>query len=216
MPLRYTIREQLEGIGDPTTLTYPFSARYAYHQNGTVKEAEFHSPGSPAPAKRYRYVFGTGSYDALNRLTSADFSKYSGGWVSTLAHDLTNITYDKAGNIRSLRRNGQTETLVDRLGYSYPADFNRLSAVTDTVSGNPETWDARSGSFTYDANGNMNTAPAPYSVSAVTYDHQNLPVSLTRNDTTTTYRYDHAGQRIAERVAGGDSDLYVPGTVTAA
>ncbi|MGH8543094.1 MAG: hypothetical protein ACREX3_05565 [Gammaproteobacteria bacterium] len=59
VPLTYTIREHLERIGDPAGILYPFSARYAYHPNGTVSEAEFYSAGSPATAKRYRYVFGT-------------------------------------------------------------------------------------------------------------------------------------------------------------
>jgi hypothetical protein len=66
VPLRYTIREQLEKIGDPALTSYPFSARYAYTANGTVSEAEFYSAGTPAAAKRVKYAFPT--YDALNRL----------------------------------------------------------------------------------------------------------------------------------------------------
>jgi len=78
VPMRYTIREELERIGDPAMTTYPFSARYAYHGNGTVSESEFYSGGSPASQKRYRYVYGTAAYDALNRLKSADYS----GWTT--------------------------------------------------------------------------------------------------------------------------------------
>jgi RHS repeat-associated protein len=42
-----------------------------------------------------------------------------------------------------------------------------------------------------------------------TYDHQNLPLSLTSNGVASSYRYDGSGQRIAKQVAGGNTELYV-------
>lgn len=78
VPFRYTIREQLERIGDPALTTYPFSARYADHANGTISETEFYQAGTPATAKRYRYVIAAFNYDALNRMLAADFSPWSG------------------------------------------------------------------------------------------------------------------------------------------
>ena len=210
VPVRYTIREEIETIGDPALTTYPFSARYAYHANGTVSEAEFYSAGSPASAKRYKYAFAAPAYDALNRLKSADFSSWSGSsWTSTLAHDLANIAYDASGNPTALQRYRETATLVDNLTYAYPGSSNRLSSVSDAVGSTPESWDAETGSFTYDANGNILTAPAPYGISAVTYDHQNLPLSLTSNGVTSSYRYDGGGQRIAKQVSGGNTEVYV-------
>ena len=208
VPLRYDIREQLEKIGDPAGTSYPFSARYAYHANGTVSEAEFYNAGSPAAAKRYRYQFPT--YDALNRLKNADFSSWNGSsWTSTLAYDLAGINYDAAGNLTALQRYRETASLIDNLSYGYAGSSNRLSSVTDAVGGTAEAWDAETGSFTYDANGNVLTAPAPYSITALAYDDRNLPVSVTRSGTTTAYRYDDAGQRIAKQVGGGDTEVYV-------
>lgn len=211
VPLRYTIREQLERIGDPASTTYPFSARYAYHPNGTVSEADFYSKGTPASAKRYRYTFGSSSYDALNRLRIADYSYWNGSsWVNTTAaYDLTGITYDPSGNLKSLRRYGANGTLIDDLTYTYPGSSNRLSSVSEAAGATAETWDAEGGSFSYDANGNLKTAPAPYSIASATYDHNNLPLSLTSAGTTTTYRYNHAGQRIAKRVGSGDTEVYL-------
>ena len=210
VPARYTIREELEAIGDPALMTGPFSARYVYHGNGAVSEAEFYSAGSPAAQKRYRYQFPTASYDALNRLKSADFSGWNGSaWTSTLAHDLASIAYDASGNLTALQRYRETGTLVDNLTYAYPGSSNRLSSVSDAVGSTPESWDAETGAFTYDANGNVLTAPAPYGISAVSYDHQNLPLSLTSNGVTSSYRYDGAGQRIAKQVGGGNTELYV-------
>jgi YD repeat-containing protein len=77
------------------------------------------------------------------------------------------------------------------------------------VATTPETWDAETGSFSYDANGNVTAAPAPYGITAVTYDHQNLPLSLTSNGVTSSYRYDGAGQRITKPAAGGTTEVYV-------
>jgi RHS repeat-associated protein len=210
VPMKYTIREQLDRVGDPAVTTYPFSAKYSYHPNSTVSESEFYSAGSPATAKRYKYAYGTGSYDALNRLQGADFSSWNGSsWTSTLAHDLAGITYDLSGNLTALQRYRETATLLDNLTYTNAGTSNRLTSVTDAIVGSAETWDAETGSFTYDANGNIATAPAPYSITAVTYDVQNLPVSLTRSGTTTTYRYDGSGQRIAKQVGAGNTEVYL-------
>ncbi len=126
-----------------------------------------------------------------------------------MAHDLSGIAYDRAGNITTLQRYRATGTLVDNLSYSYPSSSNRLSSITDAISGNSETWDARSGSFTYDPNGNMTTAPAPYSLTAVNYDHRNVPLSLTRGGVTTSYRYDHSGHRIAKQVGSANTEVYL-------
>jgi RHS repeat-associated protein len=210
VPITYTIREQTAKIGDPASTTYPFSARYAYLPNGVVDTAEFYNQGSIAAQKRYRYAFGASRYDALNRLKGADFSSWSGSaWTTTAAYDLTGITYDADGNLKNLQRYRDNGTLIDNLTYSYPSSSNRLTSVTDAVATTPETWDAETGSFTYDANGNVKTAPAPYSITNVTYDPANLPLSITRGGTTTTYRYDDAGQRIAKQVGTGNTEVYL-------
>ena len=209
VPITYTIREQTAKVGDPTLITYPFSARYVYRPNGTVDTAEFYSGGSPA-TKRYRYAFGNSGYDALNRLKSADYSSWSGSaWTATLAYDLAGITYDADGNIKTLQRYRQDATLIDNLTYTYPSSSNRLSSVSDAVTTTTEPWDAETGSFTYDANGNIITAPAPYSIAAATYDPANLPLSITRSGATTNYRYDDSGERITKQVGTGNTDVYL-------
>lgn len=210
VPMRYTIREELQRIGDPAVTTYPFSARYAYHENGTVSESEFYSGGSPASQKRYRFVYGTAAYDALNRLKSADYSGWTGSaWSTTLAYDLTNLTYDRSGNLVTGRRYRSAATLVDNLTYTTPAGSNRLSSVSDAAGTTTETWDAEAGSLTYNANGNVLTVGAPYSITAATYDARNLPLSLTRGGVVTTYRYDQEGLRIAKRVGSGNTEVYL-------
>jgi RHS repeat-associated protein len=99
--------------------------------------------------------------------------------------------------------------------YAYVGGTNRLDSIAEAVATTGETWDAEDGKFTYDANGNMKTAPAPYSLTSVTYDAANLPLSLTRSGTTTSYRYESSGQRITKQVGSGNTEVYVrDGAVT--
>lgn len=210
VPFTYTIREELARIGDPASTSYPFSARYAYHGNGRMSEMEFYSAGSPASQKRYRYLMPVTAYDSINRLKSADYSGWTGSaWSSTAAYDINNITYDAAGNIRTFRRYRSAGTVLDNLTYTYPSGNNRLSSLTEAASASAETWDAEAGSFTYDANGNIVTAPAPYSLTASSYDHRNQPISFTRGGVTTKYRYTGDGWRISKRVGTGNTEVYI-------
>ncbi len=214
VPITYTIREQLAQIGDPAGTTSPFSAKYSYNANSTISTGEFYSGGSPATNKRYKYDFPT--YDALNRLKSADYSFWNGSaWTTSAAYDLPSISYDANGNLTALQRNKDTGALIDNLTYTIAPASNRLNSIADAVGATAETWDAEAGSFTYDAKGNQLTAPGPYSITATTYDPRNLPLSLTIAGTTTNYRYDDAGQRITKQVGAGNTEVYVKeGTTT--
>jgi RHS repeat-associated protein len=210
VPFKYTIREQLDSLGNVNATTLPFAARYTYHANGMIAESEFYNAHSTATEKRYRYQFPTASYDPINRLLSADYSGRSGtSWTVTDAHDLRGITYDRSGNITALQRFRNANTLIDNLTYGVAATSNRLNTVTDAVATTAETWDAEGGAFSYDVNGNLLTAPAPYGMTAVTYDHFNLPISLTTNGTTTAYRNDHQGRRITKQVGTGNTEFYL-------
>jgi RHS repeat-associated protein len=206
-PVTYNIRGQAVQVGNPTTTTYPFSVGYWYNRNGTVGDQDAYNAGTPAAVKRFKYL---PQYDALNRMTSSDFFLSNGStWTTTLAYDLAGITYDASGNIKTLQRYRSDGTLIDNLTYTYAASSNRLTSVTDAVLATAETWDAESGAFTYDANGNMLTAPAPYSVTAAVYDAANLPLSITTAGVSSTYRYDGAGARIAKQVGSGDTQVYI-------
>jgi RHS repeat-associated protein len=154
------------------------------------------------PSWRIRHRGGSG--EGLSRGGNS-----GSAWTTTAAYDIAGIIHDTDGNLKNLQRYRDNGTLIDNLTYSYPGSSNRLSSVTDAVATTPETWDAETGSFTYDANGNVKTAPAPYSITNVTYDPANLPLSITRTGTTTTYRYDDAGQRITKQVGTGNTEFYL-------
>ncbi|MEZ4699784.1 MAG: polymorphic toxin type 50 domain-containing protein [Rhodothermales bacterium] len=214
----YNLRDWVTGI-DLDSENTPFAALYDYFGNGNISTATFNQ-GTATSDKRYRYVF---TYDALDRIKSADYS-YAvwngtgevgpqpyivGGWdwYFTTRYDVNGITYDKSGNITALTRNRETGSAIDQLTYSYASGTNRLASVTDAVS-SAEAWDAETGSFSYDLNGNMLTAPAPYAITSSTYDERNLPLSLTAGSTT-TYRYSGDGQRFAKKVGSAAGEHYV-------
>ncbi|MDR0786434.1 MAG: hypothetical protein LBG44_00970, partial [Gemmatimonadota bacterium] len=197
VPYRYTIRNQLAQIGDPSGTVYPFSARYQYHANGTLAESEFYN-GGVGGQKHYRYSFAVTNYDAQNRLKGADFSYWNGStWASTLAFDVTGVTYDAAGNLLSLKRYDDTGVLVDNLGFTLQTGTHRLIQVTEAVGPTPgNSRDAEGGPLTWDLNGNLLTAPDRPGITAAWYDERNLPLSFTRLGVTYSYRYDANGQRI--------------------
>src|SRR5690606_10172870 len=103
----------------------------------------------------------------------------------------------------------ENATIIDNLTYTTPGSSNRLGSITDAIGSTTEPWDVQTGSFTYDVNGNMKTSGAPYGITAVTYDHANLPISITSNGTTSTYRYNAESQRIAKQVGSGNTEIYV-------
>ncbi|MDZ4699133.1 MAG: RHS repeat-associated core domain-containing protein [Rhodothermales bacterium] len=214
----YNLRGWVTGI-DLDAESTPFAATYEYAGDGNVTTAIVNQ-GAAAIDKRYRYVF---TYDALNRMKTADYS-YAvwnntgqvgpqpfavGGWdwYFSTRYDVSGVTYDKSGNLTALTRNRETGSAIDQLTYAYTPGTNRLASVTDALT-TAESWDAETGSFSYDASGNMKTAPAPYGITATVYDERNLPISITAG-TTTTYRYSADGQRFAKKVGSAAGEHYV-------
>jgi len=100
-------------------------------------------------------------------MPAADDANYPTSWQTTSATHDTLPAYATTGNLTPLRRSAQSGSNVDNLTYTYTAGTNRLASVAETGAGTAtETWDAEAGSFTYDANGNVKSAPAPYSITA--------------------------------------------------
>lgn len=111
------------------------------------------------------------------------------------------LTYDKMGNIGSLVRTDTSSTVVDQLSYSYSG--NRLTGVSDAVAGGTSSEPYQLGgstAYTYDANGNLksrlNTANTGNNITNVTYNHLNLPNSVTAAGGTVSYTYDALGRKL--------------------
>jgi hypothetical protein len=99
------------------------------------------------------------------------------------------ITYDKNGNIQTLKRNGLNSSgfvLIDDLTYSYvnTNSFNQLTKVVDNAAaaykagGFTDSAANTADDYSYDANGNM-TTDNNKNITAITYNHLNLPTKIT-------------------------------------
>ncbi len=215
LPYDYHVRGWLTDIGDASGTTHPFSARYAYLANGNVTTAEFYNGGvSNASAAYYRHHGWRFSYDALNRMTEGVYRWYNSSGPQDIAYyNVKSISYDANGNLKTLRRYNDVAQQVDQIyNYNYPSTSNRLTGFNDISGTTSENWDMEGGggtAFTYDANGNMLTAPGPYNLTAITYDHRNLPTSVTTNSVTSKNRYNQDGQRIMKKEGSADPVFYV-------
>ena len=96
---------------------------------------------SKGDGEKRKYDF---TYDAVNRLTSADFNQYTDGTFNKNASvdfSVSNLSYDMNGNILSMNQKGWKITgssFIDQLGYTYQNNSNKLAKVTD-ASSDPNT-----------------------------------------------------------------------------
>lgn len=136
------------------------------------------------------------AYDALSRLTSAT--------DNTGNYNISNISYDKNGNLLTLHRKGwgqfngsNTFGDIDLLDYS-SYDGNKLLKVVD--GGNATEGfrynSAASVDYTFDANGNM-ISDANKGIALIEYNYLDLPETVTfANGDEIRYLYDAMGTKL--------------------
>lgn len=201
----YHIRDWLTKINDPDSLNgNQFAMRLRYdeasiltgaetYENGNVASIEWVTEGNNIPVSRIGYTF---EYDALNRLTLANYLERDGtGWdASPTRYEVPSVVYDPNGNITQLSRHNPdwSQPVID---YTYFSRSNRLKDVTvdDTTY-----------HFLYDANGNMTKSRV---ADPIVYDRRNLPAHMTLGGDQLLFRYDADGQRIYKQLtnAGGEA-----------
>ncbi len=143
------------------------------------------------------------TYNALNYITQAKSKNGN--------YDVSNITYDKNGNILSLTRKGITNELgtsfgvIDNLTYTYDSG-NKLLNVDDSIPqpfGFKKMNNTTGNDYSYDDNGNM-IIDKNKGVTAITYNHLNLPVNVSINSTESNgaieYTYDALGTKLRKTV----------------
>lgn len=206
---RYNIRGWLERINDADLSDSEndyFGMELAYNNSlsGITSTAMFN--GNISAAKWSNIASGgqmqsgyTYSYDAMNRLTGADYNEKESTWADKTTFDVNNLTYDLNGNIESLRRFATNTTLaMDHLSYSYVG--NQLQAVTDNGNSTEGFKDGNTAGndYAYDENGNM-ISDANKDITAISYNHLNLPKTVTfTGGRSITYTYDAAGIKLAK------------------
>jgi RHS repeat-associated protein len=216
----YNIRGWLKKINDPqTSLGEELFAMELHYTdfgtqffNGNISAVHWKT-ASDNVKRRYSY-----SYDHLNRLRSANFYV----WGQSGRFSLSNVNYDKNGNITALTRKGAIVAnpmnnnasdygTMDNLSYAY--DGNQLLNVTDAAN---TAYGFKDGTNTaddydYDKNGNA-TQDLNKGVSNIVYNHLNLPTSITSTSAQTNinYVYDATGEKVKKSVVGSG----IPGTTT--
>ncbi len=170
--------------------------------NGNIGSMEWWSNGISG-LTNHQQAYGY-TYDALNRITNADFRENLSGWKNTAStYDVNGITYDLNGNILSLNRDG-AGTQIDQLAYGY--NGNQLTYVNDgkdDAKGFKEFSNTTS-EYAYDANGNMKRDDNK-KISIVAYNLLNLPESITRKDAlnkvrNVAYAYSASGAKLENRL----------------
>lgn len=170
--------------------------------NGNISGMVWKSKGD---GEKRKYDF---TYDAVNRLLSADFNQYNGSVFNKSANidfSIAALAYDANGNIQSMIRKGlkvNTSPVIDQLSYTYKANTNLLDKVTDAITADNKLGDFHDGNngnnpdYTYDANGNL-IADNNKGISSITYNHLNQPLVITvTGKGFITYTYDAAGNKL--------------------
>ena len=154
----------------PVLVTFLFP-KISQQYNGNISGIQWQSGGDKTQ-RSYAYT-----YDAVNRLMSADFNqKFSNGWGKTEGNftidysvkmgDGINPTnaYDENGNIKQMQQWGlklNTSVQIDNLAYNYYANSNKLRNVIDANNDTATTLgDFRSSKAYMVALGNNKTSAA--------------------------------------------------------
>ena len=177
-----------------TTATENLGANPLY--NGNISETLWKT-ANDYTQRAYGY-----QYDDLNRIKVATSS--SGNY------NLSDITYDKNGNILSLHRLGHINSSANTFGdmdiltYNYN-EGNQLLSVTDTGNSSFGFKDGNTteNDYEYDDNGNL-IVDKNKAISDIAYNHLNLPTRITvpQGDDTGViyYIYDATGQKLKKNV----------------
>ena len=173
--------------------------------NGNIGAIEWWS-NNISGASNHRQAYGY-RYDGINRLKNADFRKYTSGWQNpSSTFDVTGITYDLNGNIKSLNRFG-AGSRIDGLAYGY--NGNQLNYVNDAANdtqGFKEISNTTS-EYSYDGNGNMITDNNK-GITDITYNYLNLPETIVKGSHQIKYVYDAAGVKHENRLPSNKNLQY--------
>jgi len=182
--------------------------------NGNIAGVKWKSK-SDGIARAYGYL-----YDDANRLKTADFTQQNSGSTSwtrdQIDYSVSGITYDPNGNMITMAQKGMVGnviTTIDQLTYSYlnSNNSNKLAAISDpsnTTSAGLRDFINGSNTgddYRYDANGNL-TQDLNKNVTAITYNHLNLPEEVTIIDKgNIKYQYDANGNKLRKIVTDNTS-----------
>ncbi|MDT7832735.1 DUF6443 domain-containing protein [Flavobacteriaceae bacterium S356] len=205
----YNIRGWLTNINNDTNNDndlFNFNLRYNDPTSGTALFNGNISQTRWKTANDNKERFYTYSYDALNRITEANYDAIDN--TETNWFRVFDISYDKNGNLNLLKRHkkgGANQSVaMDYLAYTYD-NGNQLEKVEELIDGAGSFEDgSNSGDdYSYDVNGNMKKDENK-GILNINYNHLNLPTLVDfGNNKYIQYTYDAAGTKIRKRVRDG-------------
>ena len=192
------------------TLQYDLLDNVQAQQWGNVASLVKNAPVA-ATTRGYNY-----NYDPINRLKGAVYAGLAGEDFS-----LSNLNYDRNGNITTMQRAASTPTLgaspaEDNLSYSYAANSNRLVNVSDAGAASSSGKKAHyfndrntSGDdYAYDAAGNL-VKDLNREITFMSYNVIGLPEEIRfLNNTKIFYVYTADGAKVQKQGA------YLPGSTS--
>ncbi|MEM8907545.1 MAG: RHS repeat-associated core domain-containing protein, partial [Bacteroidota bacterium] len=166
-------------------------------KNGNISNISWQSRGRQIQ----RYGF---SYDDLDRLTGAIYKDRlpDATWATDNKYTVSNITYDKNGNLKTLARQGLIQPcpgtpqygFVDILNYGQ-YQGNQVGQITDAapLEGGVK---ANVNNLFYDASGNL-AAHSGKNISSIIYNHLNLPneIRFNQGQQQIEWIYDATGRK---------------------
>lgn len=185
--------------------------------DGTISGFQWRTRGSDVMAYGYEH-------DEMGRLTHAEFRAYNnhGGTPNWNKNDIdftvSNIGYDPNGNILHMDQRGYDASMnpvdIDMLTYTYDAG-NRLEKVTDAgVASAAFIKDFDNGSsgtnndYQYDNNGNLK-ADLNKDIVDITYNHMDLPLSVTTSTGSIDNIYSASGTLLQKTITeNGNTDVF--------
>lgn len=180
--------------------------------NGNISQTRWKTANDN---KERIYTF---SYDALNRITEANYDAIDNSETNWFR--VFDIAYDKNGNLELLKRHKKgslnQSVALDYLSYDYD-DGNKLTKVEELIDGAGSFEDGinTGNDYRYDANGNMvmdlNKGIGTLSIDGITYNHLNLPVKVTFDNNPNkyiAYTYDASGVKLQKKVYDSGSVTY--------
>ncbi|MEP2512455.1 MAG: DUF6443 domain-containing protein, partial [Reichenbachiella sp.] len=161
--------------------------------NGNISGVKWSSAQGMGETDEKGYAY---EYDKMNRFTAAQYYNKASSWASDDAFSVEAISYDHNGNIEALERNHWDGTTLDSLTYSY--NGNQLLTVADAaVDLGFKDGNTTGDDYLYDANGNL-TEDKNKGLDSIAYNHLNLPVKVTKADSTyQSYTYTASGTKLA-------------------
>ena len=178
-----------------------------------------------------KYDYG---YDAVSRMTSADFNQFTGTVFDKTAGLDFSVSngYDVNGNIGSMTQKGWIlggSQSIDQLAYHYingTGNGNRLQYVEDNSPYNTSTPSSKLGDFHYsgtktaasadygyDHNANV-SSDANRSITSIVYNYLNLPYLITfaGGKGTIEFDYDATGNKLSKITKENNASITYNGT----